>query len=152
MISPSAGTTKASRDAIDRPFDPDILARAEAIASGYRILLDRDEDGSWIGSSVELPTVFGEGDTPDACVESTVEALIGAVAHMIELGRHPPESSARTEQVNVRLTPEEKFVLVGAAQRIGFQGMSDFIRVAALERAGRVPVLAQDVGRHIRKA
>lgn len=39
----------------------------------------------------------------------------------------------RTQQVNVRLTPEEKVILEGTARRKGFEGLSDFIRAAALE-------------------
>lgn len=122
---------------LDRPFDPDILKRAEAIVHTYRIILESDEEGGWIGSTIELPNVFGGGNTPDECVRDTHEALIGAVAHMLELGQRPPESSARTVQVNIRLTPEEKLVLRSAARRNGFKGLSDYVRSAALERTGQ---------------
>ena len=133
--SKSKKASKARTDGpLDRPFDPDIVKRAEAIVRPYRIILENDGHGGLIGSTVELPGVFGEGETPDKCVGDTHQALIGAVAHMLELGQHPPESAARTLQVNIRLTPEEKLVLGTAARRDGFKGLSDFVRAAAMER------------------
>jgi predicted RNase H-like HicB family nuclease len=113
------------------------LQRAEQIARYYRIVLEYDDDAGWVGSGVELPTVFGGGKTPDECVKDTRAALVVAVAHMLERGQHPPESSARTLQVNIRLTPEEKLVLTNTARRVGFQGLSDFLRSIALQRAER---------------
>ena len=124
---------------LDRPFDKAVLQRAEYVARQYRIVLECDEQGGWIGSGVELPTVFGGGPSPDECVKDTRQALIAAVARMLELGQHPPEATARTLQVNIRLTPEEKLVLTSTAHRIGFQGLSDYIRAVALDRAERTP-------------
>jgi uncharacterized protein (DUF1778 family) len=40
----------------------------------------------------------------------------------------------RTEQVNVRLTAEEKLLFGNAAMNLGFKGISDFIRNTALNR------------------
>ena len=71
-------------------------------------------------------------------IADTREALAGAVAYMIETAQRPPSPARegrRTEQVNVRLTAEEKLVLETTARRKGFQGLSDFIRNAALESA-----------------
>lgn len=41
----------------------------------------------------------------------------------------------RTLQVNVRLTVKEKCILSCASTTLGFTGLSDFIRSAALEKA-----------------
>lgn len=41
----------------------------------------------------------------------------------------------RTMKMNVRLTAEEKAILEGTARRKGFEGLSDFMRAAALESA-----------------
>lgn len=133
------GSRGSAAGSLDRPFDKALLQRAEQIARQYRIVLECDEQGDWIGSGVELPTVFGGGQTPDECVKDTRQALIVAVAHLLELGQHPPEATARTLQVNIRLTPEEKLVLTSTAHRIGFQGLSDYVRAVALERAERTP-------------
>jgi len=58
-----------------------------------------------------------------------------AVATMIECGQRPPQPASagrRVEQVNVRLTAEEKLLFTNAARNLGFKGISDFIRSTAL--------------------
>ncbi len=120
---------------VDGPFDPGVLRRARAIVGDYRIILEPDEKLGYIGSSIELPTVFADGKSPDACVKATREALAVAVATMLETGKRPPVSrSQRTQQVNVRLTPDERLALEEAAGGLGFKGVSDFVRAAALDR------------------
>jgi len=60
------------------------------------------------------------------------------VAYMLEIGETPPPPASdqkRTEQVNVRLTTEEKLVLEEAAHSSGFRGISDFVRTASLAQA-----------------
>jgi uncharacterized protein (DUF1778 family) len=60
-----------------------------------------------------------------------------AVATMIERGQRPPHPASakkRSEQVNVRLTSEEKILLSNAASNLGFKGISDFLRNIALNR------------------
>lgn len=82
--------------------------------------------------------VFGDGPTPAKCIDDTRAALTAAVAYMIEQGQRPPPPArlgARTQQVNVRLTAEEKAMLEVTARRKGFEGLSDFLRAAALESA-----------------
>lgn len=125
--------------AVDRPFDPKVLARATRLVAAYRIILEADEDVGFVGHALELPTVFGDGATPTECVASVREALAVTVATMIELGQRPPLASSlakRQTQVNIRLTNEEKLVLEEAARRQGFRGLSDYIRSAAIARAG----------------
>jgi predicted RNase H-like HicB family nuclease len=115
------------------------MARATEIASGYKIILESDEDVGFVGHALELPTVFGDGPTPTECVASVREALAVAVATMLEMGERPPLASSqakRQTQVNIRLTDEEKLLLEDAARRQGFRGLSDYIRSAALGRAG----------------
>jgi len=107
------------------------------MASDYRIILEKNDRLGFIGSSVELPTVFADAKTLDKCYKATQEALMVAVATMIECGQRPPQPSSankRTEQVNVRLTSEEKILLTNAASSLGFKGISDFLRNAALNR------------------
>jgi len=130
-----SGKSKESAKAIDRPFAPRVWKEAERIAGAYQIIL-HCEDGHWYGRGLELPHVFGDGKTVEQCMEDTREALCGAVACTIEQGQRPPAAAragTRTQQVNVRLTAEEKVMLETTAKRKGFNGLSDFIRAAAME-------------------
>ncbi len=111
------------------------MRKAGKIVADYRIILERNERLGFIGSSVELPTVFVDAKTPEQCYRATQEALMVAVATMIECGQRPPQPASagrRTEQVNVRLTAEEKLLFANAAMNLGFKGISDFIRNTAL--------------------
>ena len=128
---------KSSSKKIDRPFDPAILRRAREIAGSYQIIL-HFEDGLYFGRGLELPTAMNHGKTPDECVRATREILTTAVAYMLESGQTPPSPASenkRTEQINVRLTPEEKLFLEEAARTKGFRGISDFVRSASLANA-----------------
>ena len=121
----------------DRPFDADTLKRAKKIAFSYRLVLERNKAVGFVGSSIELPTVFADGTTAASCVEATHQALACAVATMLECGQDPPAAASlqrRNVQVNVRLTAQEKLRLTEAARRQGFKGVSDFVRIAALDR------------------
>ncbi|MBN1361517.1 MAG: type II toxin-antitoxin system HicB family antitoxin [Sedimentisphaerales bacterium] len=124
-------------ESLDRPFERSVLRKAKQLAGEYRMTLERNEKLGFIGSSVELPTVFADGTTPEACYQATEEALTVAVATMLECGQTPPQpvsARKRTEQVNVRLTAEEKMLLSNAASSLGFKGISDFLRNIAMNR------------------
>jgi predicted RNase H-like HicB family nuclease len=133
MSNKSAKSSKA----INRPFDPEILRRARKIADSYQIIL-HFEDGEYYGRGLELPNVMNDGKTPDECVAATRDILTTAVAYMLERGEVPPlpaTARKRTEQVNVRLTTEERVLLEEAASTKGFRGISDFVRAASLIEA-----------------
>ncbi len=127
--------SRKSAKAVDRPFDPEVLAKAKRTAAQYQVIVSF-EDGQWFGRGLELPHVCGDGKTVTQCVENTREALTGAVAYLLETGQKAPtpaRAGTRTTQVNVRLTAEEKVLLETASRRKGFSGLSDFIRAAAIE-------------------
>jgi len=113
----------------------ELRADAKRSAASYQIIL-QFEDGEWYGRGLEMPHVFGDGKTPEACIANTREALEAAVLYLLENDQRPPapaSSGQRTEQVNVRLTAEEKVLLEASAKRKGFTGLSDFVRAAAIE-------------------
>ena len=123
-----------SSKAIDRPFDPEVMKRARAIAAKYQVIIQY-EDGDYIGRGVELPNAYEDGKTPDECVRKTREMFASVVATMIEDGEVPPPPATegkRTEQVNVRLSTEEKLILEASARRKGFAGLADYIRATAI--------------------
>ena len=102
--------SKRSAKAIDRPFPPAVLAKAKKIAGQYEVIL-ACEDGHWYGRGLELPNIHGDGKTVQQCVENTREAFVGWVAYLLEEGQRPPtpaREGARTAQVNIRMTAEEK--------------------------------------------
>lgn len=114
-----------------------IMRKAHDIARQYKLTIEKSESLGYIGSSVEIPTVFADGDAPDKCYQATQEALSVAVGAMLEAGQTPPQPAAfmkRTTQVNVRLTQEEKSMIAAAAARSGFKGLADFIRSTILDR------------------
>lgn len=130
-----SGKSKKSAKTLDGPFSAQVLGKAKRIAAKYQTVV-HCEDGHWYGRGLELPRVFGDGKTANQCIQDTQEALCGAVACLLEQGKNPPAPAlggTRTQQVNVRLTAEEKATLETTAKRKGFQGLSDFLRTAALE-------------------
>ncbi len=133
--SKNSSKSGAKSKALERPFKESVVRKAKRIAADYRIILERNERLGFIGSSVELPTVFADAKTPEKCYRAAEDALMAAVATMIECGQRPPQPASagrRTEQVNVRLTAEEKLLFANAAMNLGFKGISDFIRNTAL--------------------
>ena len=133
----SAKSKSSSKASVDRPFDPAVLKRARAIAEQYQIIL-QFEDGEYYGRGLEMPYVMNDGKTPDACLRATRESLTIAVATLLEAGDVPPtpaREGKRTEQVNIRLTPEEKLLMEETARSRGFRGLGDFVRSTALSRA-----------------
>jgi predicted RNase H-like HicB family nuclease len=137
MSKRSKSSSTASRIKLppDRPFAAAVLRQAKDLARKYRLIHEPNEDLGFMGTSIEMPLVFGDGRTPDACVHETREALVSAIATMLENGETPPAPSSedlRTEQVNIRLTPGEKLLLEEAARSKGFRGVSDFVRTTTL--------------------
>jgi len=129
--------SRKSSERIDRPFGKAVLRRARAIADRYQIIL-QFEDGLYYGRGLELPTAMNHGRTPDECVKATRDILTTAVAYLIESGQTPPAPASdnkRSEQINVRLTPEERLLLEEAARSKGYRGISDFVRSASLANA-----------------
>ncbi|MCG3132739.1 MAG: hypothetical protein FLDDKLPJ_03605 [Phycisphaerae bacterium] len=120
---------------MNKPFDPKRLQRAQAIVAGYRLVLEPSDELGFIGTSIEVPTVFADGKNPETCVRATRQALAIAVATMLENGMRPPAGRGkRTMQVNVRLTVDEKLLLEEGATRLGFEGVSDYLRTVGLQR------------------
>lgn len=119
---------------IDRPFAPGVMTKAKKLADKYQIVLTQ-EDGEWFGHALEMTTVFADGKTPAGCIRKIRQALASAVATMLEMGETPPAQARlgiRSEQINIRLTTEEKTVLETTAKQKGFRGLSDFVRAGAI--------------------
>lgn len=113
----------------------DYWPRANEIARAYRLVLEDDGEGGFLGNSIELPNVFAQGETADKCVSKLRHGLTVAVAQLLELGYAPPRAGqlALSEQLNFRLTTEEKFLLEAAASQRGLK-LSDFVRQTVIPR------------------
>jgi len=117
-----------------KPFDQSILAAAERIVDDYDIVLRREE-GEWVGHALEYPETIGVGETVQQCMDETRKCLIIGVASMLSDGETPPapaRQNIRSEQVNLRLTPEEKALLESRSRAKGFRGIADYLRTTAL--------------------
>lgn len=91
-----------------------------------------------MGYPLELPNALGGGATPDKAVENIIDAATSAIAWMLEQGLTPPAPNAthkRDEQINIRVSKEEKHRLAHAAQREGFRGISDYVRTTSLNKS-----------------
>lgn len=134
----SAKQKRPSRARLTRPFAKEIWERAEEIAASYQVVI-RLEDDEYYGRGLELPGAMDDGKTPDECVKNTREAMAACVAVMLERGETPPapaSGSRRSEQVNIRLSPEEKLLMEESARARGFRGISDYVRALALSGKG----------------
>ena len=137
---PKKSTKSAARvtqeQAVNRPFEPQLLRRAKKIAAKYAFLVQPHADVGYLARGLEMSNVFADGRTVEECVHSIREALTVATATLLEMSQSPPPSSAgqqeRREQINVRLTAEEKLRLEEAARNRGFRGISDFVRSTTL--------------------
>ncbi len=137
MSNKSSKSSKKTRTAssASRPLDPKTLRRAREIVAGYRLVLQPSERLGYVGCTVEAPTVFADGSTPERCVTATLQAQAGYVAMLLEAGEAPPAPASdlrREAQINIRVTAEEKMVLEEGARRGGFRNVSEFIRTSTL--------------------
>lgn len=139
---PSLHKRRKTRAELTKPFDPRLLKKAAALAETYTVIiaLEDDYDGpTFFGRTLEMPLVMADGKTREACIQQVLEATTFCIAGMLEDGETPPQPATdetRSAQVNVRLTAMEKYSLEQAARRAGFRGLSDFMRAAALDKAG----------------
>lgn len=134
----SVRSRKNSASKIDAPFEAALWKQAADLAAGYRLVIQRDPDVGYLGRAIEMPLVMADGSTIARCAASTLEALTTAIATMLERGERPPQPASqekRTAQVNIRLTEEEKLHLEEIAQRLGYRGVSDYVRATVLKEA-----------------
>lgn len=113
------------------------MRRARAIARLYAFVAEADDDVGFIGFTVEMPTVMGGGKTMAACHRDTLEATAFSIGVMLEAGQTPPapaREGKRDQQINIRLTADERLRLESLAAREGYRSVSDYVRSVALER------------------
>ena len=98
-------------------------------------MIEPDDEGRFVGRVFEMPGVMADGRTQTECLASLMSAASLTVATILEDGEAPPlpcSEVGRREQVNIRLTPEEKVLLTRASAHGGFKGLSEFVRTIVL--------------------
>src|SRR4051794_41669519 len=98
----SATSIKSSSKRIDRAFAREVLRRAREIAARYQIVIQQEDD-AYYGRGLEMPGVMNDGKTPAACLKTTRDSLVAAVAYLLESGKTPPPPATenrRSEQIN----------------------------------------------------
>ncbi|MFN0130919.1 MAG: type II toxin-antitoxin system HicB family antitoxin [Phycisphaerales bacterium] len=136
----SAKSSAGRRPRELRPGDltPQTLERAALWVDGYRFVTERTDDGTFMAHSIELPAVVAMGDSPEAALHAAIEAQRLAVALMLHDRVHPPlptGSGKRDQQVNVRMSAQERLLMDAAAKASGFSTIADYLRTAAIEFA-----------------
>jgi predicted RNase H-like HicB family nuclease len=124
-----------------KELDAATLHRAEEIANRYTVLLEPHERRGFMARCLEFPTVWALARTESACVKKIRHAPTGGVAFMLHSGEAPPlpaSEARRDQQVNIRLTAEERELLENFAKRRGYRGIPDFMRTAALSQTRRI--------------
>ncbi|MBI5863984.1 MAG: hypothetical protein HZB38_05670 [Planctomycetes bacterium] len=117
-------------------FGDAVWEQALADAKKYRVSLDPTAEGGFIGTVVEFPRVFGEGDSAELCVASMHRLVAVAIATARKAGRAvptPTQGVRRDQQVNVRVSASEKERLLAAARAAGYTGIGDYLRAVALK-------------------
>jgi predicted RNase H-like HicB family nuclease len=114
-------------------------ARAAKIAKTYTLVMQPEPRLGYFGRTVEFPYVMADGKTLAACAEQVLEATTLAVVTYLERDQQPPGPAGdgrRDQQLNIRVSGEERLMLDGIAAREGFRSVSDYVRAAALKRVG----------------
>lgn len=138
----SPSKRKKTKAKLSKPIAPKFWNKAAKLAESYTVIiaLEEDYDGpTYFGRTLEMPLVMADGKTRSECMDQVLEATTFTIATILEDGERPPAPASdekRSAQVNVRLTADEKFRIEEAARRAGFRGVSDFVRAAALDKAG----------------
>jgi len=129
-------TLRKSNSSKSLRLKPAFIAQARPIAEKYQMVIWQ-QDGEYYGRGVELPYAFGDGKSIEKCAAETREAFVAAVASMLQDGYPPPPPALegkRDQQINIRLSSEEKLMLETKAKQSGAAGISEYVRAVALAR------------------
>ena len=132
-------TTKLKTNDTVQDYQPGdkVLRAARKVLATYTLVIEPDDELAYIGWAKEFPTVFADGSTPEECVASLKFSLESSLSAMLEEGLELPRpisEAKRTQQVNIRLTPYEKQLLMRESAKRGFRGVSDLIRAQTIDK------------------
>ena len=110
------------------------IHKATQLAGQYKITA-WSEDGQWWGRCLELSHCLGDGNTAQDAIAATRLAIVAALSADLADGISAPipaRDGIRSEQVNVRVSWDEKAFIEDNARRAGFKGMADYVRIMSL--------------------
>jgi len=110
------------------------IATARKMAHVYKYTV-WPEGGEWWSRCVELPNCLGDGKDVESALASAREAVTAGLASDLAAGLPAPapaREQIRSEQVNIRLSADEREIIQANASRAGFKGMADYVRSVAL--------------------
>lgn len=86
-----------------------------------------------------MPFAVSDGPSYEVCAANTLEATASGIAAMLEAGQTPPtplRERKRDQQLNIRITADERLRLEALAAQDGFRSVSDYVRSIALRWTG----------------
>jgi predicted RNase H-like HicB family nuclease len=83
---------KGATAGVEKPSPAALRSIAEATVDDYRMVLEEDEDGGFVGAGAEMPEVVVDGATPADTVQKLRGALVEAVFALLDANRMPPEA------------------------------------------------------------
>lgn len=113
----------------------DVRKRATNLVQQYSIVMTTSVDNLYHVRFAEFAEISVSGTDIETCIVNLRDA---GVTHVLQLLRddknvpRPLQNLTRREQVNVRLTSEEKVVIASAARKRG-KRISDYMRARALD-------------------
>lgn len=130
--------------AIEKHLAP--FAEFLTLLADYEFLIrDPGTDGYMVGTSMQMPHVFGTDRTVAGCLRSTVLSHIQVLSFMHEQGVTPPSRTPLSENkprkyrtMSIRLT-EDEYELVKERAAITHDSTSEFVREVVVNKS--VPVV-----------
>jgi len=114
-----------------------IFQKAVELARSYHIVVRESATGGFIANCAELPVSIHRDQAEDALKAARHAAEVG-IATILEDGEEPPapiEFHRRTEQVNVRMSVEDKRLIQKACEAKGISSLSEFFRRSTVNAA-----------------
>jgi predicted RNase H-like HicB family nuclease len=103
-------------------------------AGRYTYIICPDDDDGFLGHAIELPAVFGEGSTIEACAAATEASVRAALHDMADRGEALPDAGADAAdgRIELLLSQAEVDAFRAAAARLQIGNVTDFVRSAAM--------------------
>lgn len=141
MSTPTPGGSAENeneRPSLSSQVSDAILRRAKEMSARYRLTLEQTGTGEYQARLAELPGLRIYGVSASEAEQRGRDALVVAIATMLEVGAAPPPPLAeRRAQVNVRLSQEDRAFLESISRERGFSSLSEFVREAAMAFAAQ---------------